>query len=193
MHTARTTDGGFSYRDYRGWNDGERWELIAGQAWCMTPAPSAEHQGISGNLYYLIRQHIDAGPCRVFAAPFDVRFPDADLDGDDAIHTVLQPDITVICNSSRIDKHGGIGAPDFVAEILSPYTADRDMRDKFFIYERYGVREYWIIDPANRAIHQHVLTDTGTFAPAKLHFPETIITAQALPGLSINVADLFAW
>ncbi len=180
----------YTYADYLSWKDDERWELIDGIAFNMTPAPSREHQEILVEFVFVIRAYLENRKCRVFPAPFDVRLPRGGKKGDDDIDTVVQPDISVVCDPSKLDTRGCVGAPDLVIEILSPYTADRDMRDKFFLYERSGVREYWIVDPGNLSVHAHRLDESGKYAPVKVYFREDAIESTALPGLSIDLKNI---
>lgn len=181
----------YSYADYLKWNSDERWELISGVAFNMSPAPAPEHQEISGNIFYQIKKYLSGRKCKIYAAPFDVRFSETANLSDSAVDTVLQPDISVICDTSKIDHRGCNGAPDLVIEILSPYTSDRDMRDKFFVYEKHGVKEYWIVDPANKTVHQYELLDTGKYSSVLLHFKGDMIESRALSGLNLITDDLF--
>ncbi len=136
--------GKFTYRDYLHWPDDERWELIDGVAYNMSPAPNRIHQKISGELHRQIANYLIGKQCEVYAAPFDVRLP-ATGEKNDEITTVVQPDITIVCDKSKLDKKGCKGSPDLVIEILSPYTAKKDMKEKHFLYEKFAVKEYWIV------------------------------------------------
>jgi len=147
MEPAIKNDRHFTYADYCEWDDSERWELIDGVAYAMSPAPQWAHQGISSNIQGQLYIYLQGKPCRVFCAPFDVRLnPDA---GDD---TVVQPDILVICDKSKLSGTGCVGAPDMVIEILSPSTAEQDMIVKLGKYMEAGVREYWIVAPGTRSV-----------------------------------------
>jgi len=178
MPYAYKTRARYSYADYLAWSDNERWELIDGVAYCMTPAPSTEHQRVSMELVYRIRMHLEGRQGQVFSAPFDVRFPVKTFDRDQNIFTVVQPDIAVIC--------------DLIIEVLSPYTADRDMREKFFLYENAGVREYWMADPASRTIHAYRLGGNGKYSPVTVYFQDETISSETLPGMSINLKEIFS-
>ncbi len=191
MEAAYKLEEKFSYADYLMWEDDERWELIDGDAYSMAPAPSTEHQEVSGNLYYQLKKFLNNRDCKVFAAPFDVRFMENAGDPDSAIDTVLQPDVSVICDPAKIDKRGAVGAPDFIAEILSPYTTTRDFKDKYLIYEKHKVREYWIIDPSNKTVYQYCLLENGLFAENKIYFSGDEVSSSALAGFSLKVDELF--
>ena len=141
----------FTYGDYRIWPDDERWELIDGVAYDMSPAPGFRHQLVSSELVTLFGTHLRNSPCRVLAAPFDVRLPQGD-EADDDIDTVVQPDIVVVCDRNKLDEKGCRGAPDLVIEILSLHTAHKDLNEKFLLYERAGVKEYWIVHSLDRTV-----------------------------------------
>lgn len=151
MGLPKEQTGGFTYADYLTWPEGERWELIDGVAWNMSPAPTRSHQRILGALYRTIAGIIDTGPCEVYLAPFDVRLPDVPTRDnaepeDDSVTTVVQPDISVFCNPAVLDERGAHGAPDLAVEILSPSTSYKDQTHKLRLYERCGVREFWIVN-----------------------------------------------
>jgi Uma2 family endonuclease len=103
----------YTYRDYASWPEGDRWELIDGVAWAMSPAPSTNHQRVGGELYYLIRTWLDEhdGPCEAFIAPFDALLPASQSQEDDDVEDVVQPDVAVICDPARVIGKGGRGAP----------------------------------------------------------------------------------
>jgi Uma2 family endonuclease len=141
----------FTYGDYSTWPDDERWELIDGVAYDMSPAPSRSHQDAFGGIFYQFRAFLNDAECLVYGAPFDVRLPNGE-EKDDYIDTVVQPDLVVVCDRNKLDDKGCKGAPDLVIEILSPYTAHKDLNEKFRLYERVGVKEYWIVHPLDRTV-----------------------------------------
>ena len=141
----------FTYGDYRNWPDNERWELIDGVAYDMSPAPGFRHQMVSSELVAQLVTHLRNSSCRVLAAPFDIRLPRGH-ETDDEIDTVVQPDIVVVCDRKKLDDKGCKGAPDLVIEILSPSTSSKDLHEKFRLYERVGVKEYWIVHPLDRTV-----------------------------------------
>ena len=124
----------YTYEDYLLWSDEERWELIDGVPYNMTPAPSRVHQGISMELSRQIANHLAGKMCKIYAAPFDVRLPKSDEE-EEQIETVVQPDLVVVCDGNKLDERGCKGAPDLIIEILSPYTAGKDMKIKRNLYE----------------------------------------------------------
>ncbi|MBI4778089.1 Uma2 family endonuclease [Candidatus Desantisbacteria bacterium] len=149
---AREKEERFTYGDYLKWPDDQRWELIDGVAYDMSPAPSRRHQEIVLEIASQFHDYLKEKPCKVYVAPFDVRLPEFDEDmaylaADEEIETVVQPDIVVVCDRDKLDDRGCKGAPDIVIEILSPWTAKKDLRTKYNLYERHRVVQYWIVDP----------------------------------------------
>ena len=147
---AGKSDRYYTYGDYRKWPDDERWELIDGVAFDMSPAPSRIHQGVVGYLFYTFYHAVQGKGCSVYDSPFDVLLPDTFEMNDDEVRTVVQPDVLVFCDESVLTDAGATGPPTLVVEVLSAHTASKDMRIKRDLYERHGVREYWYVDPGNR-------------------------------------------
>lgn len=180
---ARSLDHLYTYRDYSGWGDERRYELFDGVAVAMAPAPLLEHQEVGGRLYVQLVTQLAGHPCRPFVAPVDVRLPKPGQSEDDT-DTVLQPDVFVVCEPSKIDARGIVGAPDFVVEVLSPSTAARDHIEKKRVYERAGVREYWLVHPTDRLLTVYRRTDGG-FGPPELSELIGEAAIEALPGVRI--------
>lgn len=147
----------YTYADYASWPEDQRYELIDGVAYAMT-GHSRRHQEIVGELYRQIANALEGHPCRVYLAPFDVRLPKAD-EADAAVDTVVQPDLSVFCDRRKLDEQGARGAPDWVIEVLSPSTAGHDHILKRRVYERAGVREYWLVHPTDRIVTIYWLID----------------------------------
>jgi len=191
---AKKPDAGFTYADYLKWPAGERWELIDGQAYAMSPAPSNFHQLIVGELFATIHNHLRGKPCRPFVAPFDVRLPHAGAN-DQQIDTVVQPDISVVCDPEKLkDNRGCLGAPDWVIEVLSPGTAIHDQRTKRALYERHGVVEYWLVHPGDRSVtiyRRQSGLQAGVYGQSLVLGSEDDCTPQAFPELVIAVAEIF--
>jgi len=150
-----------TYADYLTWPDEVRYELIDGMAWMMAPAPTLDHQEVAGDIYFQLRQALQNRPCRPFIAPVDVRLPKGDEE-DARIDTLVQPDVLVVCDPDKLDRRGVRGAPDLVVEVLSPGTASHDHVRKRQVYERAGVREYWLVHPVDRMVTIYRL-DEGVF------------------------------
>lgn len=127
-----------TYAEYCRWGNDACWELMDGVAFATAPASARRHQEVLGELFRQVANSLQSQPCRVFIAPFDVRLPRAG-EADDAVDTVAQPDPSVVCDPPRLDQRGSRGAPDWVAEVLSPATVGHD-----HVVKRAGVREYWL-------------------------------------------------
>ncbi|MDR0457215.1 MAG: Uma2 family endonuclease [Treponema sp.] len=143
----------WTYADYREWElaEGERFEIIDGTAYAMS-APTTYHQSMLMELSRQIANYLQGKPCKVFPAPFDVRLFYEEDESDD---TVVQPDISVVCDEQKRGSEGCRGAPDFVAEILSPSNTAIEMERKFELYRRAGVREYWVLDGEQKILHAY--------------------------------------
>ncbi|MDB5120866.1 MAG: hypothetical protein JWN56_2084 [Sphingobacteriales bacterium] len=180
----------YSYANYLTWLFDERVELIKGQIFKMSPAPSRIHQEVSIQVSGALFTFLKNKPCKVYTAPFDVRFPKESF-ADKDIYTVLQPDICVICDQSKLDDRGCIGAPDLVVEILSPDNNKKELLNKYIVYEEFGVKEYWIISPSVKTFLKYTLDDNGKYQPSKLFTLSEIITSSVLPGFELNLDEVF--
>ena len=175
----------YTYVDYCTWDDSERWELIYGVPYAMAPAPKWEHQGVSREIAGQLFNFLKGKPCKMFTAPFDVR-----LNADDEDDIVVQPDIVVICDRSKLSGTGCVGVPDMVLEILSPSTARHDRIIKLEIYQRAGVREYWIVDPDTKTVQTCTLKDGLYFVRG--YVDTDTVAVNVLPGCEINLQEVFA-
>jgi len=190
--TAEKLDEYFTYEQYCKWDDGVRYELIDGVAYMMA-APSQAHQEISGNLYIRLREFLKDKTCKIFYAPFDVY-----LNGDkkleteskaDEPDTVLQPDLLIVCDKSKLNGKACIGAPDMVVEILSPSSGKHDTQTKYSKYLQAGVEEYWVVDPESKTLTAHTLNNGGytTFTYSE----NQIAPVHILKDCKINLSDVF--
>ncbi|MDD2308950.1 MAG: Uma2 family endonuclease [Desulfuromonadaceae bacterium] len=182
----------FTYADYLSWSDDERWELINGVPYSMSPAPSRLHQEISGNIHGILHQYLKGKECKLYAAPFDVRLPGSSDAPDDEIDTVVQPDIVVICDPDKLDDKGCKGVPDLVIEILSPRTAEHDLKDKFYLYQRVGVLEYWIVNQTDKTLMIFKLNAVGEYGRPEMYGSRDIVAVPLLGDLEIDLAEVFA-
>jgi Uma2 family endonuclease len=180
----------YSYANYLNWLFPERVELINGKVFKMSPAPSRVHQEVSINLLNPLINFLKGKPCKVYAAPFDVRFP-KESKADKNVFTVLQPDICVICDKSKLDARGCIGAPDLVIEILSPGNSKMELLNKYKVYEEFGVKEYWVVSQSDQNILIYTLNDMGKFQPSKIFTLSEKITSSVLPGFELILDDVF--
>lgn len=187
---AATKDS-YTYRDYVNWPDGERWELIDGIPYNMSPAPSRIHQKVLGELFKQMAVYLTGKACEVYIAPFDVRLPKGD-ETDEQIETVVQPDLLVVCDRRKLDAQGCKGAPDLVAEVLSPETAGKDMKKKFALYERVGVKEYWIIDPGNKTVQVYKLDTEGQYGRPGVYTETDHVKIGLFSDLAIDLSLVFA-
>ena len=178
----------YSYADYVTWQFEEMVEIIKGKIFKMSPAPSTKHQDVSISLTRELSIFLKKKPCKLFAAPFDVRF--IKNSEDKTITTVTQPDLCVICDLAKIDERGCIGAPDFIIEILSPATRSKDIHEKFDLYEEFGVLEYWIVDPAGQILDKFVLENDKYQLKGKYTLGDKV-TVHTLPGLEIDLDEIF--
>jgi len=183
-----------TYKDYLNWPDDVRAEVIQGVAYMMAP-PSTTHQRSAGRLFNTLSAFLKGRTCEAFIAPFGVRlFPEEDKTDD----TVVEPDIVVICDPSKIDEQGCKGAPDLVIEILSPSTKRKDKTIKLQLYQKAGVREYWIVSPEDKDIEVHHFENNSIelFGVNKEETHDTnklpeIAPVNVLPGLEIDVKEIF--
>lgn len=180
----------YTYRDYLEWPDGERWELIEGRAYNMTPAPSRSHQKISVALIDELFQYLKEKKCEVYHAPFDVRLPEGDEE-EGEIRTVVQPDIVVICDPSKLDEKGCKGSPDLVMEILSPSTASKDYITKLNLYEKNQVREYWIIHPIDKIVMVYRLSENGKYGRAEVYSEADKVKVGIFDDLVVDLKGIF--
>ena len=182
----------YTYADYLTWIDDIRRELIEGFIKLM-PAPRDIHVEVCYNLAWYFGTIIkkNNGRCKVRPAPFDVRFPKNGETANNKIYTVVQPDISVICDLSKLDEDGCLGAPDMVVEVLSPSTAKKDWNEKFFLYEAHGVREYWIVHPKDKAINVFLLQDNGKYDAGVLYERQVKIPVHIFDGYLIDLDDIF--
>jgi len=168
----------FTLEQWRTWPEGERWELIGGISYCMSPAPRVSHQSLAGRLYAAFCSFFEGKPCEPFIAPVDVFLPDGDAESPD---TVVQPDVLVVCEDEKIEEDGIHGAPTFIAEILSPTTTHKDMTHKKAVYERSGVKEYWLVSPDTGSVFRYVLKD-GKYGSVTEILKGDTVECVSLPG-----------
>ncbi|MBC7654536.1 MAG: Uma2 family endonuclease [Oligoflexus sp.] len=180
----------YSYADYLQWQFDERLELIKGKIFKMTPAPNRSHQDVSINLTSKLYNFLNNDKCKVYSAPFDVRLPKKSI-SDKEVYNVLQPDICVICDLSKLDDKGCIGAPDIVVEILSPGNSKKEMSNKFDVYQESGVKEYWIISPIEKTLTNYILHEDGLFYANRPFIEDDLFTTVILPGFEMKMAEIF--
>jgi Uma2 family endonuclease len=185
----------YSYADYLTWTDDKMREIIDGVVYLFS-APVRAHAAAIAPFFARAWAHVRKrkGKCKIYTAPFDVRFPMNGETADDKIYNVVQPDICVICDPSKLDKRGCIGAPDLIVEVISPNTSKRDLNEKFNLYEKAGVKEYWVVYPKNGAVTVFLLQPNGKYdagATYEIIYGTTKVPVQTLEGLIIDLEELF--
>jgi Uma2 family endonuclease len=182
----------YTYADYLTWQIQERVELIKGRIFKMSPAPLRHHQEVSGAFFWEFRSYLRKKTCKVFHAPFDVRLPKRqEQQKDEDIYTVVQPDIVVVCDRSKLDRRGCVGAPDLIVEVLSPSTAAKDVKDKFALYEESGVREYWIAIPSEAILEVFKLDKRGKYRLDRIYTREDTVPVGIFEDFSIDLTEVF--
>jgi Uma2 family endonuclease len=172
-----------TYADYLTWPDGERWEIIDGLPYNMSPAPSRRHQDLIS--------FFKGKTCKVYLAPFDVRLSE-DYSQEELIENVVQPDLSVFCDKNKLDEKGAVGAPDLVVEILSPSTSKKDMSEKMLLYQKFEVKEYWVVDPEGVDVRVFVLDKNGRFHLLSILKNDETLKSKLFSGLTIPLEELFA-
>ena len=172
----------YTYQDYLTWPDEERWEIIDGKAYSMSPAPVPEHQRIRIKLTVIIETALEGKKCILYTAPCDVVLSD---------DTVVQPDLLVVCDPNKKTLKNIQGAPDLVIEILSPSTSQKDLEIKKDLYERHKVREYIILDPGSRSVYRYVLAGNGKYPLEEIFDATSDVSLFSLPGLVIPLEKIF--
>jgi len=155
----------------------------------MSPVPSRSHQSIAANLTGIFYNNFKNKSCKFYPAPFDVRLVSAKTN-DEKVSTVVQPDICVVCDQAKLDDRGCNGAPDLVIEILSPGNTKKEMGIKFELYEEAGVKEYWIVEPADKTIFVYTLQGRK-YIGLKPQTEDDIIKSPLFPELNFKLGELF--
>ena len=187
----------YTYADLLEWNDGKRYELYNGQPVMMSP-PLRQHQEISGEIYLQIGTYLKGKKCKVYHAPFSVRPFAADGDSPYDTDTLVEPDITVVCSSDKLDKYGCKGAPDLTLEVLSPSSTRHDLLVKLNLYQRAGVREYWVVSPEDKTVNVFLLDGDGLklsyvygLKLSYVYGPKDIAKVNGLDGCFIELSKVF--
>ncbi|MDP3467902.1 MAG: Uma2 family endonuclease [Daejeonella sp.] len=179
----------YSYAHYLNWLFDDRIELIKGKVFKVY-GPARIHQQVSIHISSIIYNFLLGKPCKIYTAPFDVRFYKASK-ADKDIYTVLQPDICVICDGTKLDDKGCIGAPDIVVEILSPGNNKMELLYKYGIYEEFGVKEYWVVSPGDKTLLKYTLDVKGKYQPSKLFTLSEKVYSEVLPGFELDLDAVF--
>jgi Uma2 family endonuclease len=180
-----------TYADYLSWSETQRAELVNGTAYIREPpAPSRLHQEVVREMLFQLRSALDGKSWSIQVAPFDVRLPRSN-EPDAEIDTVVQPDVLIVRDRTKFDERGMRGAPDWVAEILSPSTASHNQTVKLPVYERAGIREVWFVDPRNRTLMIYRFEGARYGRPTILELKgQTSLTA--IPDLRVDWDNLLS-
>ena len=179
----------YSYADVLTWDESERTELIYGQPVMMSP-PSRVHQEVIGELFAQIHAYLRGKRCKVYPAPFGVRLFEKEGDSPYSVDTLVEPDITVVCDPGKLDDAGCKGAPDLIIEVLSPSTQRHDRLTKFSLYQRAGVQEYWLVDPASRSVSVYTLEE-GAYHAAVVYASNSSAPVGVLEDCTIDLTTVF--
>lgn len=180
----------YTFADVLTWNESERIEIIDGEAFMMAP-PSSVHQAIVAELTRQFGNFLEGKRCRVYPAPFGVRLFQREGEAPEDVDTVVEPDLSVVCDRDKIDRQGCKGAPDLVVEILSPASLRHDRFVKLALYQRAGVREYWIVDPEYKSLQVFTL-DGGMLRIAEEYGQNDVAKAGVLEGCFIELSKVFS-
>ena len=172
----------YSWDDYLAWPDDERWEIINGVAYNITPAPSIRHQTVAGNFFSLLKQKLSGKTCKPFIAPVDVAFSE---------HDIVQPDVFVLCDKSKITETHIKGAPNLIVEVLLPSTSLKDLREKKNLYEKSGVKEYIIVDPLEKNVERFLLSEEGGYSRGEVFGTQEALPLKSLEGIEIYIREVF--
>ena len=182
----------YTYADYLTWTFDDRLELIKGWIYKIGASPNRKHHKVSGNISMILWDFISKKNFHLYKAPFDVRLK-KNKGSDSEVDSVVQPDISVFCDLTKLDDRGAIDAPDLVVEITSDSTMKKDYNEKFNLYEENGVQEYWIVNPELKSMEIFTSVD-NTFESAgvfNIHDGATEVNSLMFPDLNVNLLEIF--
>lgn len=181
----------YTFADILAWGESERIEIVNGEAVMMAP-PSSRHQEICFEIGRQLGNFLEGKRCKVYPAPFGVRLFEEDGNRPEDVDTIVEPDISVVCDKGKIDQHGCKGAPDLVVEILSPSSLRHDRLVKFGLYQRAGVREYWIVDPEYKSLQVFMLDAGGSLQISEEYGRFDVAKVNVLEGCYIDLGKVFS-
>lgn len=189
-YPVRKQEQKYTYVDYLKWDQEERWELLDGVPYNMSPAPSRKHQECVGELYRRFANYLEGKKCRAFISPFEVCLLVNGASIDEEIENVVQPDVLIVCDEQKLNERGCKGSPDLVVEVLSPATAKKDRNEKLKLYEQAEINEYWIVDPVHETIEVLILRD-GKYGHAETYSNVDELSVGIFEDLIINLSGIF--
>ncbi len=178
----------YSYANYLTWDESERWEILDGIPY-MQASPSRRHQEISLSLLMKFANYLEGKSCKVYHAPFCVRLDESKNDYE--VKDVVEPDITIVCDASKLDENGCKGSPDMIIEIISPSSGKLDKIIKFNKYEKAGVKEYWIVEPELKLLSVFRLTSNGSYGRPEMYSDEDTVKVSIFSDLEIDLKRIF--
>ncbi|MDL0421007.1 Uma2 family endonuclease [Caldibacillus thermoamylovorans] len=180
-----------TYKEYATWAEGKRCEVLGGVIISMDPSVSPKHQEVSMQLSIEFGSYLRGKRCKVFAGDIDVYlFEDKKGWDSEKVKNWVIPDMVIVCDPDKIKKHGIVGAPDFALEILSPSSAKIDHMVKRWAYSKAGVKEYWIVDPANQLVEVYLLKE-AVLELENVYTKEDSVHVHVLENLNIDLANIF--
>ena len=181
----------YTFADVLAWDESERIEIINGEAFMMAP-PSRVHQEISVAITAQLYNYLEGKRCKVYPAPFGVRLFGQDGDSPEDVDTMVEPDISVVCDKNKLDEHGCKGAPDLIVEILSPSTQRHDRLVKLGLYQKAGVREYWTVNPEDKTVQVMLRDESGVLQLHEVYGRDSVAKVNVLNGCFIELGKVFS-
>lgn len=177
----------YTYQDLLEIDDNKRYELIDGVIYEMS-SPTTIHQEIVGELYVQFYNYLKGKRCKVFVSPLDVCL--SGVKDTNKEYNVVEPDVILVCDNEKITDKCILGAPDLLIEVLSKTSRKHDTFIKFNLYERYGVKEYWIIDTEAETISQYILNEKNIYTLQKIYEVTEDVEVNVLENCTISLKEL---
>jgi Uma2 family endonuclease len=172
----------FTYEKYCTLPENALLEIIGGVVYDMTAAPSTKHQTLVGNIFIVLKGYLSGKACTPFMAPLDVVLDDIN---------VVEPDLFVVCDQSKITEKNISGAPDLIIEVLSPSSSLKDRREKKWLYQQHGVKEYLIANPMDETIERYWLENDGKYGVADIFGCDEKLPSRLFPDLLFDLRIIF--
>ncbi len=184
-------NGHHSETEHLNWQTEEYASVLQGNLARMAAAPPREHQDIAGRIFSDIEHYLRRKACKVYIAPFDVRLQHTEGEKKSSVRTVVQPDVCIVGNVQKLDRRGCNGAPDTIIEVLAPGNMNRDVKEKYALYEEYGVPEYWMVSPGEMTVMVYLMGADGRYVLSGEYIQPGDIPVQSLPGFSLQWEEIF--